>query len=296
MDTAAMKPNRLSLPPLERLYEEPGLPRFDLPEALAVAYGGPIGFPTPRVCLSVTASLDGVAARPGARWPSSPQSDHSRFLTGFLRACADAVLVGGDLGHGSVAMRLSPGDAYPPAAPFYGQLRRLRGRPPRPRPVVLVTGDTTSPSDAAFADGALVLANAHRIASLRQRLAAPAALIELSESSTEPCEVVEQLRGRGYELILCEGCPAFIGAFLEAGVVDELFLTYVPLIVGDGSGPGRGETSLLLDQALSVRLLSLRRAGSQLFSRYELDNVSPARQQTSDEPRRRTRQRRNVRP
>jgi riboflavin biosynthesis pyrimidine reductase len=262
----------LGLLPLELLYEEPGLPDFDVPEALAVAYGGSIGFATPRLYANVTTSLDGAFESAGPFQPSESAGPHLKFLTGLLRSCADAVVVGGDVGTGRPDVCLSAEDAYPPAAPAYARLRRLRGCSPRPRPVVLFSGDGPGRTPPELVAGTLVLASERCARSLRERLPASTALIELTESSTQPHEVVDALRGRGYELILCEGCPAFVGAFLRAGAVDEIFLTHAPLLAGrTGPGSQNGLGSLLLDRVVSARLLSLRRAGSYIFSRYELD-------------------------
>jgi riboflavin biosynthesis pyrimidine reductase len=263
----------LRLPPLELLYEEPGLPAFDLPEALAAAYTGSIGFPTPRLWANVTVNLGGVFARRGAFQPGESAGEHAHFLAGLLRACADAVLVSGDVGIGRLDMHLSAADAYPPGASSYAQLRRLRGCPPRPRPVVLYTGDAPGRDPPEFTDDTLVLATERRGRSLRRWLSAETALIELAASSVEPIQVVDVLRDRGYQLILCEGCPTFVGSFLETGVVDELFLTHAPPGAG-GSGstvwPDLGH-SLPLDEAVPARLLSLRRGSTHFFARYELD-------------------------
>ena len=61
------------------------------------------------------------------------------------------------------------------------------------------------------------------------------------------------LEDQGARQILCEGGPALFGSLLEAGVVDELDLTWSPMIVGGDhksivSGPAR-------DVAMSPMLL-----------------------------------------
>jgi riboflavin biosynthesis pyrimidine reductase len=75
------------------------------------------------------------------------------------------------------------------------------------------------------------------------------------------------LRARGVGALLCEGGPTLNRALLEAGVVDELFLTLAPLLTGDESEPaivagGRlsADTQLVLRWVL--------RAGDELFLRY----------------------------
>jgi riboflavin biosynthesis pyrimidine reductase len=44
-------------------------------------------------------------------------------------------------------------------------------------------------------------------------------------------------RDHGVETLLCEGGPTLFGALLRAGLVDELFLTLAPTLVGGASGP-----------------------------------------------------------
>ena len=51
-------------------------------------------------------------------------------------------------------------------------------------------------------------------------------------------KVVAALRARGHRRILCEAGPHTFGALLDAGAVDELFLTTSPFLAGDA---GRGQ-------------------------------------------------------
>ena len=140
MSSATVTHNTRALPRLEPLFEAPELPEFDLPLALAEAYGGPLGFSEPRLYANFVASLDGVVAIPGEIQSNRMISAHSeadRFVMGLLRACADAVLVGAGTMLASPRTLWTAEHAYPPAAPLYGELRRSRRRPPRPTLAVL---------------------------------------------------------------------------------------------------------------------------------------------------------------
>ena len=100
-------------------------------------------------------------------------------------------------------------------------------------------------------------------------------VLALADQETiDPGRVVEALRTRGHRRILSEAGPHTFGALLEAGLVDELFLTSSPLLVGD-AGPGSRyslvEGADLVPGAVRAELLSLRRHGSHLFSRYALE-------------------------
>jgi riboflavin-specific deaminase-like protein len=80
-------------------------------------------------------------------------------------------------------------------------------------------------------------------------------------------EMLADLRGRGVRALLSEGGPTMHGALWAAGVVDELFLTVAPLITGDADEPAIVEGGRL-PEAAELELLSVDRAGSELFLRY----------------------------
>ena len=86
------------------------------------------------------------------------------------------------------------------------------------------------------------------------------------------------LSERGYRRILTEGGPRLMGELLQAGAVDELFLTVSPLVLGGGIHESRppfaAGADLLPDGPLLARLLSVRRSNAYLFLRYSL--LTPA--------------------
>jgi len=280
MSAAAVADSSIALPGLERLYEREDLPGFDLPAELSEAYGGPLGFAEPRLYANFVATLDGVVALPGQPHSNRIISDSSaadRFVMGLLRACADVVLVGAD------TMREAPGtlwtaeQAHPPATELFEALRRTRGRPPRPTVAVLSGHGTVDPGHPALEEGALVLTSEVGAARLRNKLPQASTTVMLGpDPHLDPATVVAALRSRGHSLILCEGGPTVFGALLGAGLVDELFLTTSPVLAGrsaDELRPALVEgVELLPTTTVSCDLLTLRRAGSQLFSRYRVSS------------------------
>ena len=278
MTPATVTRATLALPPLELLYEAPQLPEFDLPEGLAEVYGGPLGFSAPCLYANFVASLDGVVALPGEIQSNrmiSANSHSDRFVMGLLRASADAVLVGAGTMRGSPRTRWTAEHAYPPAAPLFGELRRSRGRSPRPTLVVLSGSGSVDPRHPALEEGALVLTSERGATRLRGRLPSAATVLAVgAETPVDPAAAVEALRRRGHELILSEGGPIAFGALVAAGLVDELFLTSSALLAGRSPGSPRPalveNAELLPDTTVEGTLLTLRRAGSQLFLRYRL--------------------------
>lgn len=277
MNSTLRSPLRLA--PLEVLAEATALPAFDLPDQLAELYDGPLGFSEPCLYANFVASVDGVTAipsRPESSHLIAAGSEHDRFLMGLLRACADAVLIGAGTLHGSPRTRWTPEHAYPPATELYAELRRRRGRPPQPTLAVLTGSGRIDAHHPGLRERALVLTSEQGAAHLGDRLPPTAATVPLGAGSPiDPAAALEALRADGHQLILCEGGPRLFGAFVRAGLIDELFLTLSPAISGRPAAQPR--LSLLedadLSEQLALTLLSLRRAGSHLFLRYGLPSV-----------------------
>ena len=62
-------------------------------------------------------------------------------------------------------------------------------------------------------------------------VAAPLEVVRIE--GPDPRAVMADLRARGVRALLCEGGPTLNSALLEAGVVDELFLTLSPMLSGE---------------------------------------------------------------
>jgi riboflavin biosynthesis pyrimidine reductase len=270
------------LQPLEPLFELPRLPTFDLPEELAAIYGGAVGFPEPRLYANFVASVDGVVSLPALLESShliAAGSEHDRFVMGLLRACADAILIGAGTLHGSPQTRWTAEHAYPPAAPLYAELRRRRGRSPQPTLAVLSGSGRIDPRHPGFGEPSLVLTSEQGAAQLGRRLPRSAAIVPIGDQPPlDPAVAVETLRAGGHELILCEGGPLLFGELVDAGLVDEFFLTLSPVLAGHGGASGRlsllESAELLPGRTPAATLLTLRRADSHLFLRYQLGSTS----------------------
>ncbi|HEX5468210.1 MAG TPA: dihydrofolate reductase family protein [Gaiellaceae bacterium] len=264
--------------PLETLFEAPGLPSFELPDELAALYGGALGFSEPRLYANFVTSLDGVTAIPALRQSNqllAAGSEHDRFLMGLLRACADAILVGSGTLRGSPRTRWTAEHAYPPAAELYAELRRRRGRPPEPTLAVLSGTGRIDARHPGLTERALVLTSEQGAARLGRRLPPSASIVPIGgRPALDPVVAAEALQAGGHDTILCEGGPTLFGALVEGGLVDELFLTLSPQLAGRAAGELRLSllegAELLPGRSLAGTLLSVRRAGSHLFLRYEL--------------------------
>jgi riboflavin biosynthesis pyrimidine reductase len=264
----------MAFPALDVLFEPGGLPAFALPEALAAAYGGSIGFEEPRVLANFVETIDGVVAIPSV--PKSNRviaaaSEADRFVMGLLRACSDAVVIGAGTLEASPNSLWTAEQAFPAAADEFAELRRRLGRSGEPELVVMTRGGV-DPDRPVFEAGAIVLTSDAGAARLADALA-PEAICCVGPS-VEPAAAIEALYDRGHRLILHEGGPHAIGPFLAARVVDELFLTLSPRMTGRTAEDPRlalvEGTDLLPGGPLDARLLGVRRDADHLFLRYEL--------------------------
>lgn len=261
---------------LELLWEPEGLTAFDLPAGLAALYPGTLGFDAPCVFGNFVETADGVVAI-----PSIDQSNQliaagnpaDRFVMGLLRACADAVVVGSGTLSGSPGGTWTAEQAYPDATKLFHELRRARGRPDEPEVAILSASGAVDPGHRVFEAGAILITTDAGRASIRDRLPAASTLVSVGDATVvDPAAALEALRARGHELVLHEGGPHAIGSFLEAGLVDELFLTLSPLLTGRTQHDPRFALVEGVDllPGRSLRLLGVRREADHLFLRYAI--------------------------
>ena len=268
------------LPEFQPLFEAPGLPRFDLPEAIERAYGT-FGLAPQLVYGNFVSSLDGIVAIPGVERSSaliSGGEPADRFVVALLRAAADVVVIGA----GTFRAHEGPWtaeNAYPEAAESLVELRTKIGLSERPTLVVITaSGDLGGPRSKLR--DVIVFTTSEGIDRIGEDAAAAAAVVELGATAPIPLGgVVGWLFDHGYRRLLTEGGPQLMGEALKSGIVDELFLTISPAMVGGGDDARPTLASgvdLLPDAAPSARLVSLHRKDSYLFLRYSLVEVTPS--------------------
>ena len=203
------------------------------------------------------ATADGRAARDGRSATIGGEADLQRLLD--LRTMADAVLIG------TGTLR----------AEGYDRLVRSAERRER-RVAAGLEGDPLAvilsrrfdvPWDAGLfqATQQPVLVYTGVDTGDPPAVAAPVEVVRLPVPGL--AEMLSDLRARGVRALLSEGGPTMHGALWAAGVVDELFLTIAPLVTGDADEPNIVEGGRL-PEAPELELLSVDRAGSELFLRY----------------------------
>jgi riboflavin biosynthesis pyrimidine reductase len=275
--------------PLERLFDVgPGDQlgvRGGLTPALAARYDGDLAIPLrtdrPTVIANFVETIDGVVAlddegRTGGGEVSG-FNPTDRFLMGLLRALADVVLVGAGTvrsshGAGWTAQGVNPG-----GADDYASLRRGLGLAPYPTTIVPTRSGDIEPDHAPFRNPAVpvVLVAPPATAAILRRKGFPAH-VRIESQGDERGSSADALLGLaadlGAHVVLSEGGPHLIAELVARHLLDELFLTVAPQLVGRDPLAGRfglvEGVDLWPDRAPWAELASIRRAGDHLFLRY----------------------------
>jgi riboflavin-specific deaminase-like protein len=219
--------------------------------------------PRPRVLLNMVATADGRATLAGRSGPISGEADRELFHA--LRAASDGILVGA----GTVRT-----ERYGRVLrdPGLRELRERRGLDPDPIACIvsgrLALGDDIPLLREPSARVAILTASA---ASLPE-LGAQVEYVRSAGGQLDLPAAIEELAARfAIASLLCEGGPHLARELLDAGLVDEIFLTISPLLAG--GEPSGGEALRILagaelDPPASLELLGAMRSGSYLFLRY----------------------------
>jgi riboflavin biosynthesis pyrimidine reductase len=258
--------------------------RGGLPADLRTAYDGDLAIPLrtdrPTIIANFVETLDGAVAldRDGRSGGGAVSgfSTTDRFVMGLLRAMADVVLVGAGTVRASPGTGWTPARAYPPAADSYRDLRERLGLSPDPTTIVVTARGALDPNHPAFRDPAppTVIAApngaAERLRSLGFR---PGIRIESQGDGTvAPAALVEVAARLGARVVLTEGGPHLLAGLAAAGLLDELFLTLAPQLVGRDHSVQRlallEGVAMAPEQARWGQLASIRRGGDHLFLRY----------------------------
>jgi riboflavin biosynthesis pyrimidine reductase len=233
--------------------------RGDALQALADLYAYPHPVPPAGyVRANMVATLDGSGrdAAGSSRGISGP-GDVAVF--GVLRALADVVLVG--------ARTARSEDYRPlPARPAFAERRTGAGQRPAAVVAVVTASGDLDPDSPLWAPGAaslVVTCEAAPLARLRA-MAGDERVVVAGGDSVDPVRAVAALADRGLRRVLVEGGPTLLGAVAAAGVLDELCLTWSPVLVaGEGPRIAHGAPA-----ELRLRVAHLLEAGGLLLGRW----------------------------
>ncbi|MGD9726250.1 MAG: RibD family protein [Nitrospiraceae bacterium] len=266
-----------------------------LPEALAALYDGGLVFSSrpngrPLIIGNFVQTLDGIVSlkipHQSGGGVISGGNEEDRFIMALLRACADAVMVATGTLHEDSGHLWTPEFIYPPMEEQFVELRtRLGKTSPRPLNVIVSGSGHINLAERVFwttGVQALILTTARGEAHLLRQCEpslSPTTEVRIlpGEDALRPHDIASTLYGEyGVNLLLHEGGPTFFSSFLATRLVDELFLTIAPQVVGSGllreRPPFAVAVNFAAQEALQGDLLSVKRPdiGGHLYLRYRL--------------------------
>ena len=184
----------------------------------------------PWVMVNMVASVDGSTALDGAAGGLGGPGDREVFLV--LRALADVILV---------AAGTARAETYGPAkANATRRAERLaRGQTEVPRIALVSRSLDLDPASRLFTEASertLILTTTDADADRKRRLAGVAEVLEVGAGSVDLAAALGALHRGGARTVLCEGGGSLNGQMVEHDLIDELNVTYSPMMVG-GGGP-----------------------------------------------------------
>ena len=208
----------------------------------------------PYLALNMIATLDGRAAIGGTA--TGIGSERDRRLMRELRAEADVVM------HGAGTVRADPLSARVGAE--LSARRMAAGLSPQPLGAI-VTASGRLPAEHPYYQSPTRIY-------ITSDEAVPVArpTVEIVRVSSV-AEAVQHLGTHGARRILCEGGPTLNAALFDGGLVDQLFVTITPKLVG-------GESPLTLIHGghfrqIRLQLRSLNEVEGEIFLRYAVPSA-----------------------
>lgn len=215
------------------------------------------------------ATLDGktqVLERTADYWPLGSKLDYKTLIE--LRTYADVLI------HGSATAL-----AHPTLNSLSKEAFHKARKKTKHTDQILYMVITNHPSDDFFPKLAtrhplvktIVLTS--RKAHVSAKLEKITEIVRLGKSSVDLKRLPKYLEERGLKHILVEGGPTLMGSFFKANLIDEVFLTIAPKVVGDKEG----QTLTMVEDFLyppskvpSLELVSCRPIDNEVYLRYRI--------------------------
>ena len=214
--------------------------------------------------LNVAMSLDGKIASVSREMPSFPSREDRRTMD-RIRARSDAILIGsGTLRAADFPLRIR--------SRALQRRRLLEGRPAQPLNVLISASLDVPLNGRFFSDPEMrrIVFTSISAPYARRRMAGEKGeVIAWKSKKLDLVRLVRELRRRGVREILLEGGGATNFEFFRRGLVDEIYLTLSPVIIGGAGSPtpvdGEGFDAPKFPRFIPVRI---RRVGDELFLHY----------------------------
>lgn len=217
----------------------------------------------PFVACNMVTSLDGKVTADGNQ-PKELGSTFDFKTMGMIRSHFDAVLAGGN------TIRTHP--FYLGVPTELAKIRAEKGLPTQPLTVLLTGSGNLDPSSPLFTKAPrppVIITTDQGARRLSGSVWDQARVETLPEPNPEN---ITALLEEKYQVnyLLVEGGPSVNYQFMEAKMLDELFLTLHPSLIGKRTDLGLSAGERVLDSAENISLVSVHQEGSELFLRYQI--------------------------
>lgn len=197
-------------------------------------------------------------------WPLGSRVDHETYMD--LRAAADIFIQGKNtaLGVTSVETINSP--------QFLEKRKKFNKQNPLIY-LVMSASPTLELINLMKTEGQVkhILATTNE-ADVPDEVQAQVEVVRLGQSKVDVKLLAEYLHQKGFKRVLVEGGPHIMDDFFEQELIDEVFLTIAPKIVGGNrtNTITMVEGDLLSPQKVSLEMLSVNQVENEIFLRYKV--------------------------
>ena len=227
----------------------------------------PLEAKKPYFYANFVATLDGkvqVLKDTEGYWPLGSKLDYETLIE--LRTYADCLIHGKTTALGHPTLRSLSKDSFQ-------QLRKANGQTD-PFVYIAVANhptDELAPKLTSDNDNVTTIIVTSEQAVVSDTLSKATEVVRLGKSSVDLSLLPDFLSKRGLKTILVEGGPTLMGSFFEKGLIDEVFLTIAPKVIGDEEGHTLTMVEGFLfppEHVPSFNLISVKQEGDELFLRY----------------------------
>ena len=221
----------------------------------------------PFVCINMAMTADGKITSTRREEPGFTSRRDKKTMD-RIRAEADAVLVGA----GTLRADDPPLHVRDPEMKEY---RRSLGKPDGLVNVVVTASASIDPGSRFFGGAQpttrIVATIENAPADRLARLAAVAEVWTIGRGSVDLPALLDRLKSRGIERLLVEGGGELNWGFVRDDLVDELYVTVAPAILGGKDAPTLCEgEGLTMATRRHLKLLSADVVDGEIFCRYEV--------------------------
>ena len=208
------------------------------------------------LAINMAMTLDGKVARPDGKWYGLSSRDDKKRMDVY-RSSADALILGKN--------SLINDDPVI-------KLRYIDGKDPLP--VILIRKGIVKKDRKVFSNPnvrPLVICLNENEMAVKEELSEVAEILALEGNNIQPQEVISILKSRNLNRVLLEGGPTLNYTFQNADLIDVIYLTIVPFLIGKKTLPSivDGDSEFFHFAEKRWNLTHCEKIGDEVYLRYE---------------------------